>query len=155
MKDIEKQKFLADFGNRIRQLRMEKQMSLDELARKCGYTSDNARSSIQKIEAGKSDVPASKIQLLAKALEVPISVIMGWCDEWDSLHNTKELQKEVEQIELNSTIEKKYGKSAFEALNMFVQLDIMDQGRIIGSMETLLEDEKYSVKKELSNGKAM
>lgn len=67
----------------------------------------------------------------------------------------KKLQAEVEQIELDSTIEKKYGKSAFEALNMFVQLDTMDQGRIIGSMETLLEDEKYSVKKESSNGKAM
>lgn len=155
MQDTEKQKFLADFGNRVRQLRIEKQMSLDELARKCGYTSDNARSSIQKIEAGKSDVPASKIRLLAKALEVPISVIMGWCDEWDSSHDTKKLQAEVEQIELDSTIEKKYGKSAFEAINMFVQLDIMDQGRIIGSMETLLKDEKYSVKKESSNGKAM
>ena len=87
-------------------------------------------------------------------MNVSIGTLLCW-DEMDSSHDTKKLQAEVEQIELDSTIEKKYGKSAFEALNMFVQLDTMDQGRIIGSMETLLEDEKYSVKKESSNGKAM
>lgn len=80
---------------------------------------------------------------------------MKWILHTIQKKKKKKLQAEVEQIELDSTIEKKYGKSAFEALNMFVQLDTMDQGRIIGSMETLLEDEKYSVKKESSNGKAM
>ncbi len=81
MTENEKQKILIAFGNRIRKLRTEKQMSQDELAKKSGYNSENARSSIQKIEAGKSDIPASKIKSLAKALDVPVSEIMGWADE--------------------------------------------------------------------------
>ena len=48
-----------------------------------------------------------------------------------------------------------YGKEAFQAVKLFLQLDTLDQGRIIGSMETLLEQEKYSIQKESSNGKAM
>ena len=66
MTDTEKQKFLADFGNRIRQLRIEKQMSLDELARKCGYTSDNARSSIQKLKPEKVMFQLQKFNYLLK-----------------------------------------------------------------------------------------
>lgn len=155
MTDHEKQEFLIAFGNRVRQLRTEKQMSLDELARKCGYTSDNARSSIQKIEAGKSDIPASKIRLIAKALEVPVSVIMGWCDEWDSSIDIKHLQAETKKLELDSSIEEHYGKSAMEALSLYSQLDNDDQGEIRGEMKQMLKQEKYSVKKESSNGKAM
>lgn len=155
MTDNEKQEFLIAFGNRVRQLRTEKQMSLDELARKCGYTSDNARSSIQKIEAGKSDIPASKIRLIAKALEVPVSVIMGWCDEWDSSFDTEHLQFETKKCELDSAIEEFYGSSATEALSLYSQLDNDDQGEIRGEMKQMLKDEKYSVKKESSSGKAM
>lgn len=76
--DQEKQKYLQEFGNRVHQFRLEKGLSLDEVARKCGYTSENARSSIQKIEAGKSDLPASKIKALANALDVPLSSLMGF-----------------------------------------------------------------------------
>ena len=61
MTDKEKQTFLKEFGCRVKQHRIEKEMSQEELANLVGYTSDNARSSIQKIESGKSDLPASKI----------------------------------------------------------------------------------------------
>lgn len=155
MTDNEKQEFLIAFGNRVRQLRIEKQMSLDELARKCGYTSDNARSSIQKIEAGKSDIPASKISLIAKALEVPISVIMGWCDEWDSSFNTEHLQSELKKCELDSAIEEFYGTSTTDAISMYVQLDSEDQAEIRGEMKQMLKHDKYPVKKESSSEKAM
>ncbi len=74
----EKQIYLHEFGNRVHQFRMSKGLSLDELARMCGYTSTNARSSIQKIEAGKSDLPASKIRALAAALGVSISELMDF-----------------------------------------------------------------------------
>lgn len=74
----EKQVYLQEFGSRVHQFRMNKGLSLDELARMCGYTSTNARSSIQKIEAGKSDLPASKIHALAAALGVSISELMDF-----------------------------------------------------------------------------
>lgn len=148
MTEHEKQEFLIAFGNRIRKLRTDKQLSLDELARKCGYTSENARSSIQKIEAGKSDIPASKIKALAQALEVPIGEIMGWYDEWDEKFDTQHISKSVELIEL---IEEQHGKEVGKAFTMYIQLDDMDQGKIVERMEVLLEAEKYSVKKELKN----
>lgn len=141
----EKQKFLIDFGNRVRQYRLEKKMSLDELARKCGYTSDNARSSIQKIEAGKSDVPASKIKLLANALEIPIDAIMGWSDEWDPKYNPN--SKPASEIQLV----KQYGKSVPEAFTLYAQLDSDDQGEIRGEMKHMLKADKYSVAQELLN----
>ena len=148
MTEHEKQEFLVAFGNRIRKLRTDKQLSLDELARKCGYTSENARSSIQKIEAGKSDIPASKIKLLAQALEVPIGEIMGWYDEWDNQFNTEHISKSVELFEL---IEEQHGKAASEAFTMYIQLDSDDQGEVRGEMKQMLKADKYSVKKELKN----
>ena len=152
MTEHEKQEFLVAFGNRIRKLRTDKQLSLDELARKCGYTSENARSSIQKIEAGKSDIPASKIKALAQALEVPIGEIMGWYDEWDKKFDTQHISKSVELIEL---IEEQHGKAITEAFTMYIQLDSDDQGEIRGEMKQMLKGEKYSIQKESSNGKAI
>ena len=148
MTEHEKQEFLVAFGNRIRKLRTDKQLSLDELSRKCGYTSENARSSIQKIEAGKSDIPASKIKALAQAWEVPIGEIMGWYDEWDQKFDTEHISKSVELIEL---IEEQHGKTTTEAFTMYIQLDNDDQGEIRGEMKQMLKSEKYSVKKELKD----
>lgn len=55
------------FGQNLRKIRISKRMSQDELARKLGYVS---RSSINKIEVGRSDMPRSKIELAAKILGV-------------------------------------------------------------------------------------
>ncbi len=145
MPEQEKEKFLTEFGNRVRQYRTEKKMSLDELARKCGYTSDNARSSIQKIEAGKSDVPASKIRLLAKALELPVNAIMGWPDEREAgcTANSSPL--------LRAALVEQYGLSAPEALTLYARLDASDQGEIRGEMKHMLRAGKYFAQEELLN----
>lgn len=60
-------------GDKIRALRIERGLSQNELALACGYKS---RASINKIELGKVDLPQSKIQLIAEALEVtPASLV--------------------------------------------------------------------------------
>ena len=69
---------LLYLGNRIKQRREFLNMSQEELANKVGYTSTNARSSINKIEKGKSDIPSSKIEVIAKVLGVTPAYIMGW-----------------------------------------------------------------------------
>lgn len=132
----EKQEFLTALGNRIRQLRIKKQMSLDELARKCGYTSDNARSSMQKIEAGRTDIPASKIGLIAKALEVSISIIMGWHDEQDSSYNTQ-------QSQLESQFHSPFENLTNEVVSLYTQLDMEDRAEIRGEIKQMLRAEKY------------
>ena len=152
MTDKEKKIFLKEFGSRVKQYRTEKGMSQEELANLVGYTSDNARSSVQKIESGKSDLPASKIHILAKSLNVPVGKLMGWYDEFDRQHDTEKLETEVHVIEL---IQKLHGKTASEAFHLYIQLDELDRGKIVERMETLLEQEKYSIQKELSGVKAM
>ena len=143
----ERKVFLTEFGLRVKKYRTEQGMTLEELANKIGYTSENARSSVQKIEAGKSDLPASKIRNIAIVLDVPVGVLMGWND-FDEKIDTKELQKEVSLYEV---IQEKHGKSTCEAFSMYTELDSDDQGEIRGEMKQMLKAEKYSVKKESLN----
>lgn len=76
----EKEIFLREFGQRVKTARKNKGLTLEELANKMGYVSENARSSVQKIETGKSDLPASKIRKLADILEVSVGYLMGFDD---------------------------------------------------------------------------
>ena len=56
----------SDIGSKIRLRREELNMSQEELARLMNYKS---RSSINKIEMGKTDVPRTKISEFAKVLK--------------------------------------------------------------------------------------
>lgn len=61
----------------IKQLREEKNLSQDDLAKLTGYTS---RSSIAKIEKGEVDLPQSKIIAFASALGTTPGKLMGLAD---------------------------------------------------------------------------
>ena len=61
-------------GERIKQRRIELNLSQEELARKLGYKS---RSSINKIELSRT-LPTSKIETMAAALETTPAYLMGW-----------------------------------------------------------------------------
>jgi repressor LexA len=69
---------LIDFGNRVKQKRLDLQMTQEELAKAAGYTS---RSSINKIELGLVDLPQSKIIAIAKALHTAPTYLMGWSQD--------------------------------------------------------------------------
>lgn len=68
---------MIDLYKNIKQLRENKGLSQDELAKKTGYTS---RSSIAKIEKGEVDLPRSKIIAFAEALDTTPGYLMGWTD---------------------------------------------------------------------------
>ena len=61
-------------GERIKQKRIEMNLTQDELAKKVGYKS---RSSINKIELSR-DLPLPKVEKVAKALDCSPSYLMGW-----------------------------------------------------------------------------
>lgn len=65
-------------GERIKQKRIELDLSQDELAKKVGYKS---RSSIQKIESARN-LPLPKVEKMARALGCTPSYLMGW--EYDN-----------------------------------------------------------------------
>ncbi len=138
MEEKDKQAFLAALGINIRNLREARGMTLDELAKKCDYTSENSRSTIQKIEAGKSDIPASKLKKIADALGTTPTELMKASDE---------LQQEMKACEL---FEECYGKEAYTTVSKFLRLDDYDRGYVNGTIETLLDADKYR-KKESKN----
>ena len=148
MNEDQRKQYLIEIGNRIKQLRTEKDMSQDELAKRSGYGS---RSTINKIELGINDVPQSKIKAIAEALGVSVGTLLCW-DEFDEKHDTKKIQKEVNLIE---HIERQHGKTTREAFAMYIQLDSDDQGEIRGEMKQMLKAEKYSAKDGSSSGKAI
>jgi len=144
MNEDQRKQYLIEIGNRIKQLRLERDMSQDELAKRSGYGS---RSTINKIELGINDVPQSKIKAIAEALGIAVGEILCWKD-FDEEHDTGKIQKEVNLFKL---LEQQHGKPAIKALDLFTSLDTLDQGRTIGSMEEMLKDEKYAMKKESKN----
>ena len=66
---------LNEVGKRIKTLRLQLDMTQEELAQKAGYTS---RSSINKIEIGLVDLPQTKVMMIADALGVtPTYLLFG------------------------------------------------------------------------------
>lgn len=129
-------------GERIRIRREELGLSQDELAKKIGYKS---RSSINKIELDQYSLKQSKIKAIADALETTPSYIMGWKEEDD--------QKRQRQI--CDLLEKCYGQEAYRMVQTFLKLDQEDRLIVYGEMLGMLKADKYAVKKESSEQKAM
>ena len=67
-----------DFGKRIKDLRMSRGWSAEELAERCGVSP----ATIYRYERGTiSSAPVDKIAPIAEALGVSPAVIMGWGDD--------------------------------------------------------------------------
>lgn len=105
---------------RIRMLRELAGLSQTELAKRCGYSE---KSMISRIEAGRIDLPLSKLEAIAKALGVNPAYLAGY----DPEQRPRDLA-----LELNDLIEKAS------------QLDPEDRARIAERIDTLLEAEKYT-----------
>jgi len=112
-------------GERIKQKRLELNLSQDELARKVGYKS---RSSIQKIECARN-LPLPKVEKMAIALGCTPSYLMGWEDseEIKVIHDKlvdayvlREKQIKLMKIYDNLSPEK---KALFESYLMYLQSD--------------------------------
>ena len=113
----------------IRKLRKEAHLSQDELARKVGYTD---RSSIAKIEAGKVDLPETKIKIFAQALNTTPAELMGIRSA--PIHSADILGNEVEKtptliIEDERTI---------EFINLFSQLSETEQDIFLAQIKGVL-----------------
>lgn len=68
------EEYLKRFGQQVKQLRIANNMTMQELADKCGYSS---RATINKIEKGEINVSQSKIKALASALGVSPVDLLG------------------------------------------------------------------------------
>lgn len=69
-----KDEFLKNLGIRIKQSRIDKNMTLQELSDAVGYTN---RSTIATIEAGKQDITSFKLFAISKVLNVSTDYLLG------------------------------------------------------------------------------
>jgi transcriptional regulator with XRE-family HTH domain len=134
-----KKEFMKTLGNNIRTYREQKGLSQEELANLCSWTTNNARSTISKIESGVNDVPTSKLKVIAEKLGVSV------CDLMNSSANVQTNDK------IRKLIEQCYGKEVYETLSSLLDLDASDQKVIKTMIDSMLSAEKYSVKKESLN----
>lgn len=98
--------------DRIRKLRIEQQMSQDDLAKKVGYTS---RSMISRIEAGQVDISQSKVKAFAAALDTTIDYLMDGKEETTGAHMM--LAGEGAALPFNPSVLEMIGKSVDESEN--------------------------------------
>ena len=138
MEDMKKE-FMKTLGNNIRTYREQKGLSQEELANLCGWTTNNARSTISKIESGVNDVPTSKLKVIAEKLGVSVCDLMN---SSANVHTNDKIRKLIEQC---------YGKEVYETLSSLLDLDASDQKVIKTMIDSMLSAEKYSVKKESLN----
>ena len=66
---------MSELSTRLHLRRKELGLSQEELAQRMGYRS---KSSITKLEKGINDLPQSKVEELAAALETPLPICWGW-----------------------------------------------------------------------------
>lgn len=75
---------MSTVGDNIKKMRKEKKLSQEELSKMTGYTS---RSTIAKIEKGEIEIPSTKIQIFANALQTTPVYLMGWENKDDFANN--------------------------------------------------------------------
>ncbi|MDD3049757.1 MAG: helix-turn-helix transcriptional regulator [Candidatus Cloacimonetes bacterium] len=120
-------------GERIKQLRIEKGMTQEELGQVIGVQ----KSAIRKYEKGEvENIKRSSIKKLADLFDVSPTFIMGWEEEYDELA----LAKEVKLIE---QIQEQYGKDAVELLNQFNKLNALGRNKAVDIIADLTEIQKY------------
>lgn len=87
------------FGENLKRLRIARGFSQDELARMLGYTN---RSSINKIEVGRSGIPADKVNNLARVLGVsPLDLFNESAVEPDSTEKDNSIIALFEKLSPN------------------------------------------------------
>lgn len=138
---------MADtFRNRFIEAMHIRGMRQVDVAEKSGL--DKAQ--ISQYKTGKYEPMQDALYKLATALNVNVAWLMGHDVPMEI--NKSALEQKVAACDL---LEKYYGSKAFEMIELFAKLDDIDQIKVLERINTLLEDEKYSVKKESSNAKAI
>lgn len=106
---------LETFGGRVREARMNKGMSQEQLAEMCGYGS---RATINCIELGKRDVPLKKAKAIASALNIDVSyLVYGIKSDEAKPQDNDFISPEVEDMLIEMTPAQRDG--AFELIKAY------------------------------------
>ena len=125
-----------DIGERIKERREFLGLSQDELAHKVGYKS---RSSIQKIETGKTDVSQTKISQIANALDTTACYLMGWKDYVDAASDML-VERRRTELAQGMNITDQYELNLIHA---YRQLNDSGKLECMSHLDYLLTQERY------------
>lgn len=132
-------------GDKIKQLRTERNWSQEQVARMLGYKS---QSTINKIELGINELTQSKIVAFANLFGVEPWQLLN--DEplnmdeiksqWARTDRERMIQAEVKVYEDVQAI---FGKIAFDLLSSFNQLNKLGQEKALAQIQDMAEISKY------------
>lgn len=121
-------------GERIRELRKQHNMSMEELGSRLGV----GKSAILKYEKGEvENLPRASIEKMATIFGVSPAYLMCF-DQWDQ--NSEALSDEVALIE---RIQAKWGKDAVKMLELFVSLNTDGRRNLLTMTEDFASLDKY------------
>ena len=132
-------------GDKIKQLRIEREWSQEQVARMLGYKS---WSTINKIELGINELTQSKIVAFANLFGVepwqllndePLNMV-EIKSQWERTDRERMIQAEVKVYE---DVQSLFGKSAFELLSIFNQLNKAGQEKALAQIQDMIEIAKY------------
>ena len=123
---------MLDLYHNIKNMRIRLKMTQTELADKLGYAD---KSMIAKIENGKVDLPQSKIEAFAKALETTPAALMGWIDEQRLSEPIPIVLRDDEQ----------------KLLNNYNRLNIYGKEKVNEYVDDLVGNVKYTEEKSLDS----
>lgn len=141
-------------GQIIKILRESKGMTQEELADAMGYSH---KSSINKIEMGKSDIPQSKLIAFAKILGVSPAELVGaepnavgvqWVPRTENFNENQKLPKKETLL---NEIREIFGAKTAEAVNLFAQLNENGKRKAIENLQDLTAIEKYTTAEKVYN----
>ena len=130
------------FGKRLQKALNEKGWKQVDLANATGFS----KARISQWVYNKYIPNAEGLNLIAETLGVSETWLMG--HDTPKMYDRKKLEMQYEVCDL---FQKCYGQEAYSAVSMFLKLDEIDRSKVIERIQTLLESEKYSIKKESSN----
>lgn len=136
-------------GSRIKELRIQKGWSQEELAKRIGYTSPSSRSTINKVELGINSITYSNLKMYAKVLGTTVAYLVGesedaareelW-EDFDNNHCTDRLKKEIKIFEC---IQELFGKDAAQLMQTFTVLNNQGRAKALDTLSDLSAIEKY------------
>ena len=138
------------FGSKLREIRKEKHLTLDQLAQMYNdrFNGGLNKGTLSKYENGKQEPLSSVIVNLAMLLNVSVDYLMDWepatpeeLEQWDREFNPGgKLAKEVKLIE---DVESQWGKPAVEMMELFTSLNDRGQKKAIDNVTDLTMIERY------------
>lgn len=89
-------KHLEEFGNRVKDRRLQLGMTQEDLALKMGYSH---KASINRLEKGQNNLPQTKIALLADCLQVDVGYLLGFDEEEDDVRRGRPVDRIMDKLE--------------------------------------------------------